>query len=441
MNENQNKEVDESGKKGNTMLGIGLAMLLACAAFFSGMQIGVDRVTSGLEMEANIFSFFSSPAKTSEEVDLDEFWKVWQTLDDKFVSSTTTDPLSNEDRILGAIDGLVNSYNDPYTVFLPPEDASDFEAEISGNFSGVGMEVGMRDSIITVIAPLPDSPAEKAGIVAGDFVVKIDGASTEGMNIDEAVKIIRGEKGTDVTLTVYRDGESEFKDVVITRDIIDIPTIKTEIAGDVFVIKLYSFNAISEAKTQEALREFIKSGKEKLVLDLRGNPGGFLQSAVSIASYFLPSGKVVVRESFGENIDEQVYRSQGKVIFDFNPDNFVVLIDGGSASASEILAGALSEHGVATTIGKKTFGKGSVQELVSLSSKASLKVTVARWLTPDGVSFSENGLEPNVSVARTPQQIIEGIDPQQQAALSWLAGNRDIGEKEGIAAILDNSNQ
>jgi carboxyl-terminal processing protease len=400
------------------LLGIGLALLLATAAFFSGLQIGSDT-----RMEASIGSLFSNDTKPDESVDLDEFWQVWNLLDEKFVSSTTTDPLTSEERVYGAIRGLVDSYGDPYTVFLPPQDASIFEEDISGNFSGVGMEVGIREDAVTVIAPLPDSPAEAAGILAGDVIARIDGKSTDGMSIDEAVKLIRGPEGSEVTLALFREGDSEFQDVVVTRDTIVIPTIETSIQGNIFVIKLFSFNALAEAEMQRALREYIESGKSEMILDLRGNPGGFLQSAVGIASYFLPAGKVVVREDFGEGEEERLYRSAGRQLGQFAPKEMVVLVDRGSASASEILAGALKEHRVATLIGSQTFGKGSVQELVSLDDESSLKVTIARWLTPEGTSISDGGLSPDIEVERTPQQFLDGEDPQFDAALEFLNRN------------------
>lgn len=401
------------------LLGIGLSILLATATFFSGLHIG--SVGSGSYMEASLGSFFNPTLQADDSVDLSGFWHVWNLLEEKFVSSTTSMPLSDEERVHGAISGLVDAYGDPYTIFLPPEDAAYFEEDISGNFSGVGMEVGMRDSVVTVIAPLPDTPAEQAGLIAGDVIVRIDETSTEGMGTDEAVRLIRGEKGTEVVLTVFREGEDEFLEFTIIRDTISIPTSKTEVRDDVFIISLYSFNALAEAEMQSALRTYVESGKKKLVLDLRGNPGGFLQSAVSIASYFLPLGKVVVRESFGSEDNEKVYRSHGKELGNFAPDEMVILVDGGSASASEILAGALKEHGVATVIGSQTFGKGSVQELVELRDGSSLKVTIARWLTPEGVSISDGGLAPDIEIERTPQDRVDGIDPQLDAALEYLS--------------------
>ena len=423
---------DKTVKRKNNFLGIILALFLAVGAFFSGFQ--ANEIISKDGQSASIFSLFSSKesvANTEEDINLEEFWAVWKLLDEKFTSASTTKHISNEERINGAIQGMVDTYGDPYTIFLPPAQNTDFSEDISGNFSGIGMEVGVKDKVITVISPLPDTPAQKAGLLPGDLVVKINGESTEGMSVDDAVNKIRGEKGTSVTLSIYREGELEIKDYTIVRDTINIPTVKTEVKDGVFIIRLYSFNAISEAKMQEAMREYVNSKAKDLVLDLRGNPGGYLQSAVAIASFYLPTGKVVVKENFGEKEEEKVYRSQGKAIKEFTPKNFVVLVDNGSASASEILAGALKEHNVATVIGTNTFGKGSVQELVNLPSGAALKVTIARWLTPNGISISDKGLEPNILIKRTPQQRLEGKDPQQDSAIKFLHGADIKSEEKG----------
>jgi len=212
------------------------------------------------------------------------------------------------------------------------------------------------------------------------------------------------------------------KKIDVVRAKIEIPTVKTEIKDDVFIITLYSFNAIAETKMQSALREYVNSHAKKLILDMRGNPGGFLQSAVAIASYIMPAGEVVLRENFGDSRAEQVYRSNGKTIKHLTPQGMVILIDGGSASAAEILAGALSQHNYATLIGQNSFGKGSVQELIDLKSGAALKVTIARWLTPNGTSISNGGIAPDISVIRTPEQRLANEDPQLQTALDFLHG-------------------
>ena len=423
------EQLQTAPKSKSSLTGIGLAILLAVVTFLAGHQIGTSTTavagsadTGASDLQAGLFSLFSPPPEPAEGANLDDFWRVWDILDEKFVAATTTDALTIEERLEGAIAGLVASYGDPYTVFLPPKDAEQFDEDISGNFGGVGMEVGLRNGAVVVIAPLPDTPAERAGIVAADVIVQIDGKSTDGMNIDEAVRLIRGERGTEVVLTIFREGEIELLEVPIVRDTITIPTIDTEERDGVFIVSLYNFNAISEQQLVAALEDFVRSDAEHLVLDLRGNPGGFLQSAVAMSGYFLPAGKVVVRENFGDGEKEEVYRSPNKNLRQFLPAEIVVLVDEGSASASEILAGALREHGVATLIGEQTFGKGSVQELVDLPDGSSLKVTVARWLTPNGTSISDGGLEPDILVERTPQQVVDEEDPQLEAAIKYFTG-------------------
>jgi len=222
-----------------------------------------------------------------------------------------------------------------------------------------------------------------------------------------------------VTLSIIRKGVPEPFDVDIVRDVITVPVIDIELKDGVFVIALHSFTGTSPAAFRNALQEFVESGMPNLILDLRGNPGGFLEAAVDIASWFLPEGKVVVRENFGDEREERVYRSRGYDIFT-DSLNFAILIDQGSASASEILAGALSEHGKATLVGDETFGKGSVQELIAITSDSSLKLTVARWLTPNGRSISEQKLSPDIPVEMTLDDFKAGTDPQLDRAIEYL---------------------
>jgi carboxyl-terminal processing protease len=298
--------------------------------------------------------------------------------------------------------------------------------EVSGSFEGMGMEIGLRNDILTVIAPLEGTPAKKAGILPGDKIIKIDGVATTGLTEGEAIKKIRGKGGTTVALSLLRDigtpGKVQTKslEVSVVRAPIDIPTIKTEARPDgVFVISLYNFSAPSANLFRDALREFKSSKSDKLLIDLRGNPGGYLESAVDIASFFLPIGDTVVRESQGEGKPEIVHKSKG---YDINlgSTRIALLIDRGSASASEILAGALSESGVATLIGEKSFGKGSVQELIPISDGTSVKITVAKWLTPKGLSISENGLTPKIPVPYSDTDRVKGTDPQLARAVVFL---------------------
>lgn len=393
---------------------LGLGIIIAFVFFQIGERSGENNfsrtagVTNGLSSEAGI--------------DFSPFWKAWNVLNEKYVpASTTSKVASNEEKLYGAIKGLASSLDDPYTVFFPPVEAELFESDIRGNFEGVGMEVLAQDGAITVIAPLKDSPAMRAGMLAGDRIIKIDEKETSSLTTEDAVQLIRGTKGTPVKLTVFRAGVSEPFEVEIIRDTINIPVINTfETKNDIFVIELYSFSANSPNLFRAALREFILSGNDKLILDLRGNPGGYLEASIDMASWFLPSSKVIVREDFGGRKDEKSYRSRGYDIFT-DDLKFVILIDRGSASASEILAGALAEHGRATLVGETTFGKGSVQELVDITSDTSLKVTVARWLTPNGNSISEKGVEPQYKVERTAADREAGRDPQMDKAIEILS--------------------
>ncbi len=363
---------------------------------------------------------FSARTQASEQADLTAFWKVWNELNEKFVSASSTQVISDEEKIYGAISGLVDSVGDPYTVFFTPELKKDFDDSINGTFSGVGMEVAIQDDFLTVVAPLKGSPSEKAGMLPGDKIVTIDGTDTQGMSVEEAVTIIRGEKGTIVTLEIIRDGEAALKEVKITRDTIVVPTIETETIGDVFVIRLYTFGTGATSEFRGALRQFVTSKKSKLVLDLRGNPGGYLDASVDIASWFLPAGKVVVSEDFGSGEEAKVFRSKGYNIFKSDL-RMVVLINEGSASASEILAGALKEHDVAQLVGEQSFGKGSVQELVDITPTTALKVTIARWLTPNGNSISNGGLTPDHVVDFDTELFKEKkVDNQLQKALELL---------------------
>lgn len=411
-----------------------VALVLLGGVFYAGIITGermipaADRVTtlSGKEV----------PATLEGKIDFGPFWEAWGAINDKFVSATTT-AVSEQEKVWGAISGLAASLNDPYTAFFPPEESKIFESEIAGNFEGVGMEIGIKEGVLTVISPLKGTPAERAGIQPGDKILEINEEVSTNMRVDEAVKRIRGKKGTAVKLTLLRDGRDEPFDLSVVRDVIDIPTIDTEIKpgrtasarggsessglreDGVFVIRLYNFSANSPRLFRDALRQFIDSGSNRLLLDLRGNPGGYLEAAVDMASWFLPSGETIVTEDAALRAEPKVHRSRGYDVF--NKDlKMVILVNQGSASASEILAGALREHGVAKLVGTRTFGKGSVQEVVKITPDTSLKVTVARWLTPNGLSISESGISPDVEVKMNEQDIEKKRDPQMEKAIELL---------------------
>ncbi|MHB1118214.1 MAG: S41 family peptidase [Minisyncoccota bacterium] len=388
------------------------------AAFSVGIGIG-EHLEKKESFARELKSQQAIGYQATSTIDMTSFWKVANILDEKFVATSASSSIpTNEDKVYGAIEGLAAVYGDPYTTFFPPKESKNFEDEVRGDFGGIGAEIGIKDNVLIVVAPLKGTPAERAGIKPGDAILKIDKKFTANMAVEEAVTLIRGPKGTKVTLTVKQNGET--KDIEIERDTIIIPTIDTKLRDDgVFVISLYNFSANSPLLFRSALREFILSNTDKLVLDLRNNPGGYLEAATDMASFFLPVGKTIVVEDSGVKAPRKVDRSKGYNVFNENL-KMVILINEGSASASEILAGALHEHGIAKLVGEKSYGKGSVQELIEITPETSLKVTVARWLTPKGKWISENGLTPDVSIEFTKDNLVEKFDPQMEKAVEIL---------------------
>ncbi|HQU07785.1 MAG: hypothetical protein B7X04_00880 [Parcubacteria group bacterium 21-54-25] len=396
--------------------------LIGLALFFAGVVAGAIGAsnTAGESLVAHLpFTGDSLNATPSQTANLSDFWEVWNALQTKFVESHASSTIpTTQDKVWGAIEGLTASYGDPYTVFMPPEEAQVFQQDIAGSFGGVGIEIGVKNNVLTVISPLKGTPAAQAGVLSGDQIVAIDGQSTDGMSADQAIKLIRGPSGTTVVLTVLRNGKTQ--SIKIVRAIIQVPEINYGFYKNtgVYRIALYTFSANSATLFDKAFAAFKQSGSHELVIDLRGNPGGYLDAAVDIASHFLPKGEVVVTEDYAGKQPNIVHYSLG---YDDIPKGtkVVVLIDQGSASAAEILSGALQDHHVATLIGTRSFGKGSVQELINVDGGA-LKVTVARWLTPAGHFIEDGGLTPNIEVGRTQAQVSAGQDPQMARAVQFL---------------------
>ena len=392
-----------------------VTVLIVILFFVFGVYIGdigrpeIDKVTGVANKQTEV----------ATDADFSEFWKVWNAINDKSLAGNT---VSDQNKVYGAISGLVGSLNDPYSVFFNPDQAKSFNDEISGSFSGVGMEVGIKDNVLTVIAPLKDTPADKAGMKPGDKILKIDSAVTTNMTIDDAVNLMHGPKGTTVTLTILRVGETVPRVIPIVRDIINTPTLDTTARPDgIFVVTLYSFDADAATLFQAAMQKFQASGDTKLILDLRGNPGGYLDAAVDISSWFLPEGQTVVTEDYGAKQPPDVFRSKGYTLLPNNEKlKFIILIDGGSASAAEFVSGAMQDHGVAKLVGAQSFGKGSVQQVIDMDNGTLLKITVAKWLTPNGTSISEKGLTPDYPVPFTQADANAKKDPQMDKAVELL---------------------
>lgn len=391
-----------------------LILVLAVGIFSGGFWFGkngkpsIEKVTGIQNLEAG---------KTGV-VNFGLFWDVWTKVQEEFVNRSN---LNYQKMAYGAISGMLSALDDPYTVFFPPEESKAFSQSMQGNLEGIGAEIGNRKGVITIVAPLKDSPAMKAGLKPGDMVYKINDKTAEGLSVEEAVGLIRGPQGTEVALAILRDGWTEVKEFKITRAVINVPIVKLEMkqVGDKKIahLALYQFTDNSVVEFEKAVQEILSSDAKGLVLDLRGNPGGYLESAVEMASWFLPEGELVVSEDFGNGKKEE-HKSFG--INKLSSFPTVVLIDQGSASASEILAGALRDNLKIQLVGEKSFGKGSVQKLETMGGGTALKVTVAKWLTPSGHSIAEQGLEPDVKVGYTAADAEGGLDPQLDKALELL---------------------
>lgn len=321
--------------------------------------------------------------------------------------------LNSEKQAEGALRGYVASLGDPYTVYLSAQEARDLSDDLAGQLSGIGIEVGLKNNRLTVIAPIDETPAAQAGIHAGDVIAAIEGQSTAELSLDEAVKRIRGEKGTKVKLTILREGE-EPKDLTVTRDQIRVSSVKYEVKdGGVGYIRVRRFGDDTDTAIRNATADLAKQGINRVVLDLRDNPGGYLNSAVSVTSEFLANG-VVVEERGRRMESKQLVANPGGSLTNAK---LVILINDGSASASEITAGALKDNGRATLVGEKTYGKGSVQEVKPLTNGAQLKVTVANWFTPNGVNISKEGIKPDIEVKFSRADYDAGRDLQLDRAL------------------------
>ena len=356
------------------------------------------------------------PVCKPENIDFSLFWDAYYKLQKNFVDPVKLDA---QKIIYGAISGMAKSLGDPYTSFFDPEEAKRFEQDLSGSFEGIGVEIGLKKNQLTIIAPLKDTPGQKAGLKAGDIIVEINGKNTIDMSIDEAVSLIRGKKGTEVTLTIFRDGWKNTKDIKIIRDTINIPSIEWELKdGNIAYIHIYLFDQSLSSKFNKIALEILTSPAQKIILDLRDNPGGYLEVSQDIAGWFLKKGQIVTIENFGQDKDKKYYKTEGNANFSEYPT--VVLINQGSASASEILAGALRDNRNIKLIGEKSFGKGSVQEVLDLRDGSMLKITIAKWLTPKGNSISEVGLTPDIKVELTDADFEEQKDPQLDKAFEII---------------------
>lgn len=337
---------------------------------------------------------------SQRNIDFTLFWSVWDTVSKKYVDQSKLD---HKKMYLGAIKGMVAAIEDPYTFFLNTDENQQSKDDLGGKFEGIGAQLGLKDNLIVVIAPLKNSPAERAGLLAGDIIYKVDGTETKDMPLTKVVSLVRGDRGTKVVLSVVRSGKQmEFS---VVRDVIQVESVELVYDKNIAHLKLNQFGDKTvdewETKVREIKEKWEKREIQGLVLDLRDNPGGYLESSVYLAGEFLPAGKIVVKqESVVYESKSYTVNRQGKLL----DIPMVVLVNKGSASASEILAGALADHDRAVLIGEKTFGKGSVQEAIDLGEGAGLHVTVAKWVLPGGEWINGKGIEPRIKIENTPKE-------------------------------------
>ena len=387
--------------------------LIAIGIFYGGFTLGASRRAIQITESSDLLN-----------ADTSLFWEVIDLIKSKYVKVSE---VSDQEILYGAIEGAVGALGDPYSTFLEPSDAEKFEQDLSGSFGGVGAQIGMRDDQIVIVAPLKDNPAEQAGLKAGDQILKIDDTLTTGLTVDEAVKLIRGDLGTEVRLLIIRESWKEAREFSITRQVIVVPTLDTEmLEGRIAHISLYNFNANAPSLFYDAVLKALTGGVRGIVFDVRGNPGGFLEVANDISSWFVERGSVVVKERFYSG-EERPFLANGNGALANIP--LVVLVDGGSASAAEIVAGALRDNRGALLIGEKTFGKGTVQEIETLRDGSTLKLSTAEWVTPNGTRIDQKGLDPDIAVSLPADWQKGDADSQLEKALQVL--NERIVEREG----------
>ena len=384
-----------------TALMLAGSVVALCLVFSIGFVAGATALGPGIPPPQVVAGDPPPEIKDGdEEVDFSLFWEAWNVIQDNYYDG----PLAAETLREGAIRGLAQATEDPYTRYQDPEQARRSSAHLSGSFIGVGIRIELRDDLPFIIQPIPQSPAEAAGIGIHEYVLAVDGVSTEGMALSEFGRRVRGERGTPVTLTLRRLGETTERDVTVIRDRIIVQSVTTRVFDDVGYLRIANFSSRTSGEVHHALSGFQTAGVERLIVDLRNNPGGLLDASVSATSRFLPEGELILRRESRKD-PTQVYNAISGFRDLRTP--LVILVNSGSASGSEVFAGALQAHGRATLIGEQTHGKGSVQELHRLSDGSIMRVTTGVWFTPAGVALAGagSGLTPDLEVQMSEGQL------------------------------------
>lgn len=386
---------------------------LCVALFYVGFSFGEVAGKRSVipDGEAHVQTDASSD-DASTSIDFKTYWNIWNRIRDSYVAQ----PVSEQDLFYGSLKGMVDSLGDPYTTFFDPKTADDFNQELSGTFFGIGAELGEKDGGIIIASPISGGPAERQGIRPGDRILAIDGAPTDGMGVSDAVLKIRGEKDTQVTLTLLSEGDQETHDVTITREEIKLDSVTWSVRDDgIAVVEIRMFNEDTTALFEKATQEMLEKNVKGVVIDLRNNPGGLLDQAINLAGFWIDGQTVVIEKN---QDGERTFSSGHGARLVGVPT--VVLVNGGSASAAEILSGALQDYKVATIMGEQTFGKGSVQEYYEYEDGSAVKITIAEWLTPNHRSINKTGITPDLVVPFTEEDFHAGKTPQLDAAIDAL---------------------
>ena len=368
-----------------------------------------------------IIIFYFSAANAANEDNIYKKIDLFSEVLDK-INKEYVDEINQSEAMYAAINGVLQSL-DPYSAYMSPESFENMQTETSGEFGGLGIEVGMEHGVVKVISPIDNSPASKVGVKAGDYIVKINDIQVQGKTLTEAVELMRGPVGTDIEITVRRRGEKKALTFVITRDIIEVSSVKSEIKDEkTGYMRLTSFNENSGDQIKNKIKEFKKNGKiENYILDLRNNPGGLLSQAIKISDFFLDNGEIVSTKSKRKYENRKWFAKKGDIL---KSNTLVVLINYGSASASEIVAGALQDHKRAILIGESTYGKGSVQSIIPLKNNGAIRLTVSKYYLPSGKSISDVGVTPDIEVDESSDEfrLNTETDNQLSFALKLLNG-------------------
>lgn len=378
---------------------------VAIIFYFLGYLIGHKNIVFEQTYKPKVVNMELGKPK---DINFSMFWDAWNKVTEKYVGKYDTQKM-----VYGAIKGMVEALGDPYSQFMEATTNKQLQEDLSGEIQGIGAELTMKDGKLTVVAPLDDSPAKNAGLKAQDEIIKIDGQSTAEMTLDDAISKIRGKAGTEVTLLINRADFKEPQEFKIKRDIIVIKSVKWEMKDNVAYIQISQFGDDTSALIKQAADEIVTKNPKAIVLDLRDNPGGYLDAAVDVASLFMNRGVVVKEQDKAGKIDELTTTLEGKLA----KYKVIVLINEGSASASEIVAGALRDNRGATVIGKTSFGKGSVQEIEPMANNTALRITIAKWLTPKGIVIDKTGIKPDIIIDLSAEDFAADRDPQLDRAL------------------------